>query len=172
MMHAVEMNPCMKVSLKRILSLAAHPSAAPAWVLCGSERLGEAHLSPGSSLARLPFTSGCQKSRQKNSLHGARRGGYTAAWRQILAESVLPIEKTLLSASGPCRHNVPPWRPACDSGGFLPIILRLWPWCILSIRLDHPAEFCGLADKLNQMKVADPKSWILWPVHPTGPKRL
>ena len=57
MMHAVEMNPCMKVSLKRILSLAAHPSAAPAWVLGGSERLGEAHLSPGSSLAQLPFTS-------------------------------------------------------------------------------------------------------------------
>ena len=57
MMHAVEMNPCTKVSLKRSLSLAAYPSAAPARVLGGSERLGEAHLSPGSSLARLPFTS-------------------------------------------------------------------------------------------------------------------
>ena len=42
---------------KSVLGRPPFTRAAPARVLGASEKLGEAHLSRGSSLARLPFTS-------------------------------------------------------------------------------------------------------------------
>ena len=57
--QAVEMDPWVKVSQKRNLSLAAHPSPVQHQprVFSGSEGLGEVRLSQGSCLALLPFTS-------------------------------------------------------------------------------------------------------------------
>lgn len=93
--------------------------------------------------------------------------------------AVLPGDKSLeslpLSWEGkrwlsepPCRAAHAPLIPQCVTAGFLPLILRLRLWCILSG--DQPAELCSITYETNQLKDTDPKTWVLLHLDPTIPQ--
>lgn len=89
---------------------------------------------------------------------------------------VLPGDKSLQSlpfswegkgllSEPPCRAAHAPLIFQCGTVGFLPIILGLRLWYILSA--DQSAELCSITDETNRMKVTDPKTWVLLHLDPT-----
>lgn len=124
---------------KKPVLQAAHLSPSQhqpqALAVCLSQRgWGKAHLSQGSMPGPAPFPSGSAWNRDRSSsLPGARRG-CSAAWRQILAESMFPKAKCCPQSLQALQGRMCPLIPGVWQRGFSQLSSGPELRCVLCIR--------------------------------------